>query len=146
MLRGNHPATVDGKGRLKVPTAFKAFLDENYGSDYYVTSLDGQSVRIYPFSVWQEIEKKLAALPSMNKAKKRFLDRAGYWGQAVRMDSQGRILIPALLRESAAMQGEVAVIGQLNYLDVWNMERFREYLERNPLTEEDWQNLSSLGI
>ncbi len=146
MLRGNYPATVDGKGRLKIPAAFKAYLDENYGPDFYVTSLDGQYTRVYPFSVWREIEDKLAALPSMNKSKKKFLDRANYWGQATRMDGQGRILIPSLLRESAAMKGEVAVIGCLVYLDVWNMERFREQLERHPLTDEDEQTLSNLGI
>jgi MraZ protein len=146
MLRGNHPATVDGKGRLKVPTIFKTYLDENYGPDFYVTSLDGQFVRVYPFAVWREIEEKLAALPSMNKAKKKFLDRTNYWGQTARVDGQGRILIPALLRESAAMRGEVAVIGYLTYLDVWNMERFREQLERNPLTDEDGETLSNLGI
>ncbi len=146
MLRGNYPATVDGKGRLKIPTAFKAYLDESYGPDFYLTSLDGQFVRVYPFSVWREIEDKLAALPSMNKAKKKFLDRANYWGQTARMDGQGRILIPALLRDSAAARGEVAVIGYLVYLDVWNMERFREHLERNPLTDDDEQTLSGLGV
>jgi MraZ protein len=146
MLRGNNPATVDSKGRLKIPAAFKTYLDENYGPDYYVTSLDGQSVRVYPFAVWRGIEDKLAAVPSMNKAKKKFLDRTNYWGQMAKMDSQGRILIPALLRESAAMRGEVAVLGYLNYLDVWNMERYREHLEREGLTDEDIQGLSDLGI
>ncbi len=137
---------MDVKGRLKIPTAFKSDLDENYGPDFYVTSLDGLSVRAYPFSVWREIEDKLAALPSMNKAKKKFLDRANYWGQPARMDAQGRILIPALLRESAATRGEVAVIGYLNYLDVWSMERFREHLEKEPLTDDDLSTLSGLGI
>jgi MraZ protein len=146
MLRGNYPATVDGKGRLKIPTAFKTFLEENYGPDFYVTSLDGQFVRIYPFPVWREIEDKLAALPSMNKAKKKFLDRTNYWGQQVRIDTQGRILVPSQLRESAVMRGEVAVLGYLNYLDVWNTERYREHLEREPLTDEDEQTLSNLGI
>ncbi len=146
MLRGNYPATVDGKGRLKIPTAFKEHLDENFGQEVYVTSLDGHSVRIYPFTVWRGIEEKLAALPSMNKSKKKFLDRTNYWGQAGRMDAQGRVLIPSLLRESAAMRGEVAVIGYLNYLDVWNMERFREHLEKNELTENDEQTLSDLGV
>ncbi len=146
MLRGNYPATVDVKGRLKIPTAFKSYLDENYGPDFYLTSLDGQFVRVYPFSVWRDIEEKLAVLPSMNKAKKKFLDRTNYWGQTARMDGQGRVLIPSLLRESAGMRGEVAVIGYLVYLDVWNMERFREHLERSPLTEEDEQGLSNLGI
>lgn len=146
MLRGNYPATVDAKGRLTIPAAFKVFLDENYGPDFYVTSLSGQYARVYPFGFWKGIEEKLAALPSMNKARKKFLDRTNYWGQTARMDGQGRILIPSLLRESAAMKGEVAVIGYLNYLDVWNMERFREHLEREPLTDDDEQILSGLGI
>jgi MraZ protein len=146
MLRGNYPATVDGKGRLKIPTAFKAILDENYGPDFYVTSLNGEFMRIYPFAVWRRIEDKLAALPQMNKAKKKFLDRTNYWGQVAHMDAQGRVLIPALLRESAGMRGEVAVLGYLDYLDVWNMERYREHLEREPLTDEDLTGLSNLGI
>jgi MraZ protein len=146
MLRGNYPATVDGKGRLKIPTAFKAYLDEKYGRDYYVTSLDGKSVQVYPFPVWRGIEEKLEALPSLDKAKKRFLDRTNYYGQMGRTDAQGRILIPAVLRESAAMRGEVAVMGYLNYLDVWNMERWREHLEREPFTEQDEQTLSEHGI
>ncbi len=146
MLRGNYPATVDAKGRLKIPTTFKSHLEVTFGHDFYVTSLDGQSVRVYPFSVWREIEDKLAALPSMNKSRRKLLDRVNYWGQAVQMDAQGRILIPSLLRESAGMHGEVAVIGYLNYLDVWNMDRFREHLDSNPLTDEDLQALSDLGI
>ena len=146
MLRGNYPATVDGKGRLKIPSAFKTLLDETYGEDFFVTSIDGQSARVYPFPIWREIEEKLAALPSMNKAKKKFLDRTSYFGQMARADSQGRVLIPSLLRESAAMHGEVAVIGQLVYLDVWNMDRFREHLDQNPLTDDDLETLSNLGI
>jgi len=146
MLRGNNPATVDAKGRLKIPTGFKAYLDENFGQDYFVTSLDGQSARLYPFPVWREIEDKLAALPSMNKSKKRFLDRTNYWGQTQRADSQGRVLIPSFLRQSAGIQGEVAVLGYLNYLEVWSLERYREHLEREPLNDDDLATLSNLGI
>ncbi|MCL5670442.1 MAG: division/cell wall cluster transcriptional repressor MraZ [Acidobacteria bacterium] len=146
MLRGNYPATVDSKGRLKIPVVFKSYMDETFGQDFYVTSVDGQSVYIYPFPVWRGIEEKLAALPALNKAKKRFLDRVNYWGQIVRADSLGRLLIPALLREPAAMRGEVAVIGSLDHLHVWNMQRFREHLEQAPFTDEDAQALSELGI
>jgi MraZ protein len=146
MLRGNQPATVDGKGRLKIPAAFKTYLDENYGADFYVTSLDGQFVRIYPLPVWREMEEKLKAQPSMKKAVKKFLDRTNYFGQMGRADGQGRLLIPSVLRESAAMQGEVAVLGYLTYLEVWNNQRYLEHLEREPLTEEDEKELSDLGI
>ncbi len=146
MLRGNYMATVDAKGRLKIPTAFKEFLDKNYGPDFFVTSIDGKSTHVYPFSVWRGFEDKLIALPHMNRARKKLLDRANYWGQTVRADAQGRLLIPAQLRASAAMQGEVAVVGNLNYLDVWNADRFREQLENDPLTPEDEKTLSDLGI
>jgi MraZ protein len=146
MLRGNYPATVDGKGRLKIPAAFKAFLDQNYGTDFYVTSLDGLSVRIYPLLIWSQIEEKLMPLPSMNKSAKKLLDRTNYYGQMSRADSQGRILIPSVLRESAAMHGEVAVLGYLKYLEVWNNQRYLEHLEHEPFTEEDLKALSDLGI
>jgi len=146
MLRGNYPASVDGKGRLKIPAAFKAYLDENYGVEFYVTSLDGLSVRVYPILEWRAIEDKLKPLPSMNKSVKKFLDRTNYYGQMGRADSQGRLLIPSILRESAAMHGEVAVLGYLKYLEVWNNQRYLEHLEREPFTEEDLKALSDLGI
>jgi|SRR5208337_33051 len=146
MLRGNYPATVDGKGRLKIPAAFNTYLDENYGADFYVTSLRGQSVLIYPLPVWRGIEEKLKAQPSMNKSVKKFLERTNYFGQLGRADGQARLLIPSVLRESAAMQGEVAVLGYLNYLEVWNNQRYLEHLEREPFTDEDEKALSDLGI
>jgi MraZ protein len=146
MFRGNYPATVDGKGRLKIPAAIKAILDDIHANDFYVTSHDGQSVRIYPFQEWLKLEDKLKQQPSMNRSVKKFLDRTNYYGQTARSDSQGRILIPSLLRESATMQGEVAVLGYLNYLEVWNNQRYREYLEKDPFTDDDMKVLSDLGI
>jgi MraZ protein len=146
MLRGNYPATVDAKGRLKIPTAFQTYMDENYGEDFYVTSLNGQFVRIYPLPVWRDMEEKLKARPSMDKAVKKFLDRTNYFGQIGRVDNQGRILIPSVLRESAAMHGVVAVLGYLKYLEVWNNQRYLEHLEQEPFTEEDENALRDLGI
>ncbi|MGH9326738.1 MAG: division/cell wall cluster transcriptional repressor MraZ [Terriglobia bacterium] len=146
MFRGMHAATVDQKGRMKIPTAFKSILDEKYGPDFYITSLEGQCARVYPLAEWLKVEEKLAQLPSMNKAKRKFLDRTNYWGQVVRMDNQGRILIPPQLREAAGMRGQVAVMGDLVYLEVWNTQRFAEHMEQNPFTEEDEATLSGLSI
>jgi MraZ protein len=146
MLRGNYPATVDAKGRLKIPAVFKNFLDEKYGADFYVTSITGQCVRVYPFQEWSEIEEKLKAQPSMNKSVKKFLDRTNYFGQMGQADSQGRILIPSVLRESAAMHGVVAVLGYLKYFEVWNNQRYLEHLDQEPFTDEDQNELRDLGI
>jgi len=147
MIFGNYPATVDPKGRLKIPTAVRSYFEETYGPDFFVTSIDGgQSVRVYPLSVWKEIAEKLASPPSFNKAKRKLADQTAYLGQTTRVDSQGRILIPAKLRDPAAMRGEVAVLAQVNRIDVWNDERLHEQINAAPLTDEDLENLSNLGI
>jgi len=145
MLRGNYLATVDEKGRVKIPADFLVDLRKT-GTKFYVTSSSGQYARIYPMKAWEEIEKKLAKLSSHNQAKQKFLARANYYGQAVEVDGQGRILIPPVLRESAEMKGEVDVQGQLTYLQVWNHARFLEQLNRNPITAEDEKALDELGI
>ena len=146
MLRGNQPARIDEKGRLKIPAVFRADIEDSWDSDFYVTSITGRSVRVYPLTVWQDIEEKLTNLPAFNPTKKKFLDRANYFGQLTTMDKQGRVLIAPLLRESAEMVGEVAVLGYLNYLDVWNNERFLKRLGDEPFTEEDEQVMSELGV
>jgi MraZ protein len=145
MLRGNYPATVDEKGRVKIPADFLAEL-QRLGKKFYVTSASGEYARIYPMKAWEEIEKKLAKKSSYNAAKQKFLSRTNYYGQVVEVDGQGRILIPPVLRESAAMKGEVDVQGNLTYLQVWNHARFLEQLNRNPITAEDEKAFEDLGI
>ena len=147
MLRGNHPARVDDKGRLKLPNAFRAHVEAQWGVELFLTSLSGEYVRVYPMPVWLEIEEKLAAVPSSNPSKQRFLDRVNFFGQASSMDKQGRVLIPQLLRESAAMKGEVCVLGQHNLMALWNLKRLQKRLfELEPFTEEDGRALSEFGI
>jgi len=146
MLRGNAPATIDDKGRLKIPAVFRTEIEVTWGSDFYVTSLTGDSVLVYPLPVWHEIEQKLANLPSLNPTKKKFLDRTNYYGQLASMDKSGRILIPTQLREKAQMTGEVAVLGYLTNLEVWNHERFINSLKEKEFTDADNETLGQLGI
>jgi len=145
MLRGNYPATVDDKGRVKIPADFLAEL-RRLGKKFYVTSVAGDHARIYPMRAWEEIEKKLAKRSSYNPARQKFLARTNYYGQVVEMDGQGRILIPSILRESAEMKGEVDVQGNLTYLQVWNHARFLDQLNRTPVTAEDIKAFDELGV
>ncbi len=145
MFRGNHPTRVDEKGRLKVPAEFKRVIDEKYSMQFYITSLDGKSAQIYPFEEWERIEQKLAGLSTFNPTKKKFLTRTNYWGQVAEMDNQGRLLLPQLLRDSAQLKGEVAVMGYLNRLEVQSMEGVRQEVEE-AFTAEDEKNLDDLGI
>ena len=146
MFRGNHPTRVDEKGRLKVPAEFKRLIDEKYGTQFYITSLDGRVAQVYPFEEWQRIEDKLARLSNFNPTKKKFLNRTNYYGQQVEIDGQGRLLIPALLRDSAGIKGEVAVVGNLTYLEVQSVANYRREIVDNPFTAEDEKTLDDLGI
>lgn len=145
MLRGNYLATVDEKGRVKIPADFLAELRKK-GTKFYVTSTHGDRAQIYSMDEWKAKEKKLAKLSSHNQAKQKFLARTNYYGQVVEVDGQGRILIPPVLRESAGMKGEVNVQGQLTYLEVWNHARFLEQMDRNPMTPEELKVLDDLGV
>jgi MraZ protein len=146
MFRGNHPTRVDEKGRLKVPSEFKRVIDEKYAQKFYITSTDGIVAQVYPFEEWERIEQKLASLSTFNPTKKRFLNRTNYYGQVVEMDGQGRLLVPQILRESALIRGEVAVLGMLTHLEVRNLEAFRKEIDEQAFTDEDIKTLDDLGI
>ena len=145
MFRGNHPTRVDEKGRLKIPAEFKRVIDEKYGQQFYITSLDGRVAQVYPFEEWERIEQKLAGLSNFNPTKKKFLDRTNYYGQQVEMDGQGRLLLPQLLRETGQIKGEVAVLGNLTYLVVRNLELFKREIEEEKFTPDDEKTLDDIG-
>jgi MraZ protein len=146
MFRGHETTRIDEKGRLKVPNVFRSLLEQKYGRDMFLTSLTGEYVRIYPMPVWTAIEEKLGQMPSTHPSRLRFLDRINFFGQIGELDAQGRLLIPARLRDTATMIGDVDVIGQYNYLDVWNHDRFLTKLQREPFTDDDARTLSEFGI
>lgn len=146
MLRGNYLAKIDDKGRLKIPNAFRALIEEKYGASLFVTSFYGESVRIYPMPVWVGLEKKLAKIPVTHPSRKRFSNQVNYYGQSTEFDKQGRVLLNGRVREVAHMEGEVDVFGQYDHLEVWNHNLFVERLERDPFTEADALALSELGM
>ena len=129
MLRGNYPARIDDKGRLKVPVPFKEELERTYQGRILGDQPRRSNAWIYPMEEWNKIEEKLlnASSPSLRR---KFLDRTNYYGQVVRWDNQGRILIPSLLREDAQIKGDVAVLGNLTYLTVRNNERYRSEIKK----------------
>jgi len=130
-----------------VPADFKRELDERYAAArFYITSRNGETAEIHPMEEWEKIEQNLSKVPTSNPHRKKFLEITNYYGQVVEMDGQGRLLLPALLREKANLKGEVSVVGMLSYLEVRNAEAFTRRIEENPLTDEDANALSELGI
>jgi MraZ protein len=136
MLRGNALAKVDEKGRLKVPAVFRSLIESRYGSDVFVTSLRGDSVRIYPTPVFAELEDRLVKASAVEPLVSRLRSAVNYFGQPAQMDSQGRVLIHPLLRDRASIDGEV----------VWNRETFERRLIESPLTDAELRELASMGF
>lgn len=146
MFRGNYTASLDDRGRVRLPSAFLAPMRENYGEQVFLTSLQGDCMRVYPFEIWLGVEEKLMQIPSMNVSRGKLLGRLTFFGQEARLDKVGRVVVPQRLRDGAALEGEVAVLGHLNYIEVWNPERYLAKLDAEPLTDEDRRLLAELGI
>jgi MraZ protein len=145
-LRGSSATRIDEKGRLKVPTMFRGVIQDQHGPDVFVTSVTGEQVRIYPMAVWLDVERRLSQMPANHPSRLKFLDRVNFYGQTGELDSQGRVAIPSHLRESASIVGDVRVFGRIDYIDVWNAERFAQKLQRESWTDDDALRLSEHGI
>jgi MraZ protein len=137
MFRGNHPAKVDEKGRLKLPAAFKQLMDAQNVTQFYVTSVDGKKAELWPLPEWEKREKQLARSSTMNDAVEKYLNLTSYYGQQAEMDNQARILIPQILRGTAKLDAEVAVMGKITHLLVQNAATAEENASANAMTAED---------
>jgi MraZ protein len=146
VLMGHSPAKIDEKGRLKVPADFRKIIEERYGKDCFITSTDGERALVYPLPVWFEFQSRLAKVPSTSVAKAKLLERVNYFGQVGSLDTQGRITVPAVLREVAGITDEVVVLGSQDHLIVWNETKMKKRLTSQPLTEEDFKELELHGV
>lgn len=146
VFMGHAPAKVDEKGRIKVPNAFRKVIEQQYGSDCFITSFEGEKALIYPMAVWLDFQGRLSKVPSTSRAKAKLLERANYFGQLVEMDSQGRLLVPSILRSVAGIAEDVVVIGNQDHLIVWNDKTIQKRLTEEPVTDDDFKELELHGV
>jgi len=120
MFRGSTPLALDGKGRLAIPTRHRDALQARCEGRLVVTLDPANCLALYPFPDWEPIERKLNALSSFNPLYARL--RRSIVGNAIDldMDSAGRILLPAPLREKARLEKDVMLVGQGNKFEIWN--------------------------
>jgi MraZ protein len=141
-FRGSAPARVDEKGRLKVPSLFRAQIEEAFGPELFVTSVNGKNVLLYPLPIWRAVEEKLAALPPMHRPKNKYLERVNYYGQDATLDGQGRVLVPQILRDAVKLPSEVVVTGNIDHLVVSDRGALAGRLLTEEFTDEDYDELS----
>lgn len=152
MFRGTPIGSVDGKFRLKMPTAVRTALLSNYENpSVFVTSIKDKELRVYPLAEWEVVEKSLSQTaaddPRIDATRnKRILRRANANGADDSLDNQGRILIPRSLREDLGMRGEVHMQWARNHIVVLAADDYFSELNEDVLTDEDFEYADSLGV
>ena len=144
MFRGNNPAKVDDKGRLKIPSGFKTLLDAANVTQLYITSTDGKSAQIWPLPEWEKQEKQLAEHSTLDDAVEKYLNLTSYYGQQVEIDSQARVVLPQKLRDKARLNAEVVVLGKVAYLEVQNEKEFEARVAGYEMTPDDRRAVAEL--
>ena len=144
-FRGGFPATIDVKGRVKLPARLREQLESGFGTEIFVCSFFSRELRIYPLATWEQFEENLLAMPSFKRSVRKLLERVNY-GQHVEMDAHGRIVVPLLLREMVDVEGDVVISGRINYLAVTKRTRAASFLQEDSLSDEETDELAELGL
>lgn len=120
MFRGVSAINLDDKGRLAVPTRYRAELTECCERQLVLTVGLDKCLLLYPLPEFEEIERKLVKLPTLNRKVKRLQRLLVGHATESEMDAQGRLLIPEPLREFAEIDRRVVLIGQGNKFEIWD--------------------------
>ncbi|MCA0403495.1 MAG: division/cell wall cluster transcriptional repressor MraZ [Proteobacteria bacterium] len=121
MFRGINAITIDGKGRLGMPARYRDLLSAEQKTALVVTiDTEETCLLLYPAAEWQVIENKLQSLPSFNAAARRIQRLLIGHATDVELDSNGRLLLPPVLRDYAKLDKKVVLIGQGNKFEVWD--------------------------
>jgi MraZ protein len=125
MFRGANKLTLDAKGRLVMPTRYRERLQESCGGKLVVT-IDKQCLLIYPVPRWEDIERQLMALPSLNPEARRLQRLMVGHATDLELDASGRLLLPPELREVASLTRDAMLIGQGERFELWDQARWNE--------------------
>jgi len=122
MFRGRYEHTMTDKGRISVPSKFREVLRDKYGDERLIITNFERCLVVYPVKEWEEIERKASALPQFSHEIIYFLRHLIGNADDCPIDSQGRILIPQTLRNSAQIERDVVLIGMLTKFEIWAKE------------------------
>ena len=141
MFMGEYNHTIDAKGRLIIPSKFREAL----GDEFVVTKgLDG-CLFVYDNSEWSAFEEKLKSLPLTNKDARQFVRFFLAGATLAEVDKQGRILVPANLREFAGLEKEVVLVGVASRVEIWSKAKWEDAASYDDV-EEIAEHMAELGL
>ena len=136
VFRGATKVTLDAKGRMVIPTRYRERLQERGDARLVVTIDRDQCLLIYPLPEWEEIERKLMRLPTLNEHARRLQRLMVGYATDVELDGHGRLLLPPTLRGFAHLDRNAMLIGQGNRFELWDEQRWEERREQRLNGEE----------
>ena len=142
MFTGEYRHTVDDKGRIAVPVKFRVQLDQ--GS--MVSGWLDDCLAIHTKAGWEELSEKVAALPFTDPRSRSFQRFVFSTATEAQMDKQGRILLPAYLRQSVGLAGEAVLVGSRDHAEIWAPDRWDTYRKALEDPQELAKAFEGLGI
>jgi len=125
VFRGINGVNIDTKGRIAMPTRYRERLQlDSKGAVVLTIDTEERCLLLYPLPEWEEIERKLAALPSFNAAARRIQRLLIGHASDTELDGQGRILVPTLLREYAGLKKNAVLVGQGKKFELWDEDQW----------------------
>ncbi len=150
VFRGANQVTLDAKGRMVMPTRYRERLIERCNGRLVVTIDRDQCLLLYPLPDWDEIERKLMRLPTLNTHARRMQRLMVGHATDIELDGHGRVLLPAELRNFAGLTRDGVLLGQGNRFELWDEVRWTqrrdEWLKDEELPAELPADLESLSL
>lgn len=132
MFRGASAVNLDSKGRVAIPTRYRAeILEKNQGQLICTVDIRQPCLLLYPLSEWEIIEQKLLALSNFDPNQRRLQRVMLGYATECEMDSQGRILLSAPLRQHAKLEKGLMLVGQLNKFEIWSDTEWYAQIEED---------------
>ncbi len=136
MFRGANKITLDAKGRIAIPTRYRERLSERCESQLIITVDRDYCLLMYPLPDWEDLERRLMRLPSLNRQVRRLQRLMVGYATEVELDGHGRVLLPRELREYAGLEKQAILIGQGNKFELWDDARWNEKRDQWLAAEE----------
>lgn len=129
MFRGLASINLDDKGRLAIPTKYRAELQECCESQLILTVSLDRCLSLYPLPEWESLERQLAKLPTLDKTAQAIRRLLIGHATECELDAQGRFLIPEPLRKKAGLEKRIAFVGQGSKFEIWDEENWNQAYE-----------------
>jgi MraZ protein len=139
VFKGQAEYSVDSKGRVSIPAKMRGVLNPEAQNTFTITRGFEECIFLYPLDQWAEIEEAIGALNMFNPDARTFVRAIMMWADEATLDGQGRVTISRPLLDFADVDGRALIIGAFDHIEIWDPDRFDEYMDQQP---DDYETLA----